>query len=165
MVGRQTGKNILCLRIVIETPSHQPNGMNFRNYRFEERPFLVFWEITRSCALACRHCRAVAQPGRHPDELDEAEAMRVMEQLAELRPPMVVLTGGDPLMRPDVLDLARRGTELGLHMGLSPAATARVRARRAASCRSWPTRHGRDPSPPHLSTCRHLATCCMCVWC
>jgi MoaA/NifB/PqqE/SkfB family radical SAM enzyme len=95
-------------------------------YRFEDRPFLVFWEITRACALACEHCRAVAQPQRHPDELDEAEARKLIEQLAELRPPMLVLTGGDPLMRPDILDIARYATDLGLHVGLSPSGTARL---------------------------------------
>ena len=45
---------------------------------FAARPFLVFWEITRACALACRHCRAEAQPHRHPGELDRAEASRLI---------------------------------------------------------------------------------------
>ena len=95
-------------------------------YRFEERPFLVFWEVTRACALACRHCRAEAQPRRHPDELNEMEAMKLVEDLAELKPPMLILTGGDPLMRSDVLNLSRYATGLGLHVGLSPSGTARL---------------------------------------
>ena len=103
----------------------KPDRPNITQYRFEDRPFLVFWEVTRSCALACQHCRAEAQPRRHPDELDEMEAMRLVEQLAELDPPMLILTGGDPLMRPDVLDIARYATQLGLHVGLSPSGTAR----------------------------------------
>lgn len=93
---------------------------------FATRPFLVFWEITRACALACRHCRAEAQPRRHPDELDATEALALVDQLAELSPPMLILTGGDPLMRSDVLDIARRGTALGMKVGLSPSATARL---------------------------------------
>lgn len=93
---------------------------------FAERPFLVFWEVTRACALACRHCRAEAQPQRHPDELDRDEAWRLMRQLAELRPPMLILTGGDPLMRRDVLELARLGSDLGLRVGLSPSGTPRL---------------------------------------
>lgn len=97
-----------------------------KSYRFEDRPFLVFWEITRACALACQHCRATAQPKRDPLELDHAEAMRLVEQLAELKPPMLVLTGGDPMMRTDVLDLSRYATSLGLHVALSPSATARL---------------------------------------
>ena len=93
---------------------------------FDERPFLVFWEITRACALACRHCRAEAQPQRHPEELDGDEARRLIHQLAELKPPMLILTGGDPLMRADALDLVREATAAGLHVGLSPSATARL---------------------------------------
>jgi radical SAM protein len=93
---------------------------------FDERPFLVFWEITRACALACRHCRAEAQSHRHPDELDRGEASRLIRQLAELNPPMLILTGGDPLMRSDALDLVREATAAGLHVGLSPSATARL---------------------------------------
>lgn len=93
---------------------------------FAERPFLVFWEITRACALACRHCRAEAQSHRHPDELDTGEALALVDQLARLAPPMLILTGGDPLMRPDVLTIGRRATEAGIRVGLSPAATARL---------------------------------------
>ncbi|MBL9180840.1 MAG: TIGR04053 family radical SAM/SPASM domain-containing protein [Verrucomicrobiaceae bacterium] len=93
---------------------------------FDQRPFLVFWEITRSCALACRHCRAEAQPHRHPDELNREESSRLIRQLAELKPPMLILTGGDPLMRTDCLDLVREATAAGLHVGLSPSATARL---------------------------------------
>ena len=93
---------------------------------FAERPFLVFWEITRACALACQHCRAEAQPRRHPDELDEKEALRLVEQLAALAPPMLILTGGDPLMRRDVLSIARRATDFGMRVGLSPSGTQRL---------------------------------------
>lgn len=93
---------------------------------FDERPFLVFWEITRACALACKHCRAEAQPHRHPRELDRGESSRLIRQLAELKPPMLILTGGDPLMRADCLDLVREATAAGLRVSLSPSATARL---------------------------------------
>lgn len=93
---------------------------------FDQRPFLVFWEITRACALSCRHCRAEAQPRRHPEELNREESSRLISQLAELRPPMLILTGGDPLMRRDCLDLVREATAAGLHVGLSPSATERL---------------------------------------
>lgn len=102
----------------------KPQGIE--GYKFEERPFLVFWELTQACALACSHCRAEAQPRRDPNELDRDEAMRLVEQLAELKPPMLVLTGGDPLMRPDVLDIASYATALGIPVSLSPSATARL---------------------------------------
>jgi radical SAM protein with 4Fe4S-binding SPASM domain len=93
---------------------------------FGERPFLVFWEITRACALACKHCRAEAQSHRHPDELNREESSRLIQQLAAMKPPMLILTGGDPLMRSDALDLVREATDAGLHVGLSPSATARL---------------------------------------
>jgi radical SAM protein len=86
----------------------------------------VFWELTRACALACTHCRAVAQHQRHPSELMPHEALRLVDELAELAPPMLILTGGDPLMRPDVLDIAARASSAGMRVGLSPSATARL---------------------------------------
>jgi len=95
-------------------------------WNFDEKPFLVFWEITRACALACRHCRAEAQSRRHPLELDNIEARKLIKQLATWHPPMLILTGGDPLMRRDTLDLVRFATDHGLHVGLSPAATSRL---------------------------------------
>ncbi|MEO8617419.1 MAG: radical SAM protein [Luteolibacter sp.] len=96
------------------------------DYDFDDRPFLVFWEITRACALACRHCRAEAQSRRHPEELDAAASSKLIAQLAAWKPPMLILTGGDPLMRKDALDLVRQAAESGLHVGLSPSATARL---------------------------------------
>src|SRR5690554_1625745 len=66
---------------------------------FADRPFLVFWEMTRACALACSHCRAEAQYRRDPNELSTREAERVVDQLVDLKPPMLVLTGGDPMER------------------------------------------------------------------
>lgn len=96
------------------------------DYDFDDRPFLVFWEITRACALACSHCRAEAQPQRHPEELDHAEALCLIDQLAGWKPPMLILTGGDPLMRRDAMELVRAASDSGLHVGLSPSATNRL---------------------------------------
>ena len=93
---------------------------------FSERPFILFWEVTRACALACRHCRAVAQPQAHPQELTHDEALALLDAIAELNPPMLVLTGGDPMMRRDIFDLIRHATAKGLRVSLSPAATARL---------------------------------------
>lgn len=98
----------------------------FPKVDFAERPFILFWEVTRACALACRHCRAVAQPQAHPDELSHEEAMELVERIAELAPPMLVLTGGDPMMRRDIFDIITRATERGLRVALSPAATPRL---------------------------------------
>ncbi|MEO8617002.1 MAG: radical SAM protein [Luteolibacter sp.] len=93
---------------------------------FAERPFLVFWEMTRACALACSHCRAEAQTHRDPRELTRTEAENVVDQLSHLKPPMLVLTGGDPLERPDVLDIAARASASGLRVALSPSATEQL---------------------------------------
>ena len=79
---------------------------------FAERPFILFWEVTRACALACRHCRAIAQPQAHPDELTHEEAMALVDKIADLAPPMLVLTGGDPMMRRDIFDIITRATKV-----------------------------------------------------
>jgi len=87
----------------------------------------VYWEITRACGLACRHCRAEAAPHRAKEELDTEEGYRLLSQLATGDPrPHVVLTGGDPLERPDLFDLIARGRSLGLGMSVSPSATPRL---------------------------------------
>lgn len=96
------------------------------DYDFDDRAFLVFWEITRACALACHHCRAEAMPQRNPEELDHEQSLKLIRQLAEWKPPMLILTGGDPLMRRDAMDLVRAASDSGLHVGLSPAATNRL---------------------------------------
>jgi AdoMet-dependent heme synthase len=93
---------------------------------FSRHPFLVFWELTRACALACQHCRAEAQHRRNPHELSTKEALKVVDQIAEMGAPMLILTGGDPLMRQDILEIARHASDAGIRVGLSPAATARL---------------------------------------
>jgi radical SAM protein len=90
---------------------------------FAQAPFLVLWEVTRACDLACRHCRAMAQPARHPLELSTAEGFRVIDQIADLASPVVVLTGGDPLKRPDLFAWIQYGVRRGLRMTLTPSAT------------------------------------------
>ncbi|MFI7648598.1 TIGR04053 family radical SAM/SPASM domain-containing protein [Micromonospora sp. NPDC049460] len=90
-----------------------------------ERPFIVIWEATQACPLACRHCRASARPLRDPAELDTDEATTLMAQVAAFgRPaPLFVITGGDPFQRPDLETLVRRGEELGLPVSVSPSGT------------------------------------------
>ncbi len=94
---------------------------------YADAPARVYWEITRACALACRHCRAEATASADPDELDHGAGLALLRQLATVDPkPHVVLTGGDPLERADVFDLIAEGREVGLHMSVSPAATPRL---------------------------------------
>ena len=94
-------------------------------YVFARAPLRVYWELTRACDLACRHCRAEAVPSRHPEELTTAEGFRLLAQLAEFGPPAphVILTGGDPLKRPDLLALVEHGVSAGLPVSVSPSAT------------------------------------------
>ena len=75
-----------------------------RATRFEQAPARVYWELTRACDLACRHCRAEAMPERASDELTTRECERVLRELASAGPPTphVVFTGGDPLKRPGI---------------------------------------------------------------
>ncbi len=95
---------------------------------YGEAPIVIFWELTRACALACRHCRAEAQPQRHPSELSTEEGFRLLEQMASFgNRPIVVLTGGDALMRRDLFDLISYGIGLGLMVSVAPSATALVR--------------------------------------
>jgi radical SAM protein len=93
--------------------------------RFDERPILVYWEVTRACDLACRHCRAEAIPEPVPGELDTAEGRRLLEAMAGFgRPlPRLVVTGGDPLKRTDLFELIAAARQLGLAVSLTPSVT------------------------------------------
>ncbi|GAA3427895.1 TIGR04053 family radical SAM/SPASM domain-containing protein [Streptosporangium nondiastaticum] len=88
-------------------------------------PFIVIWEATRACPLACLHCRAEAVPDRHPLELTTDEAYRLIDQVAAFGSPapLFVITGGDPFERPDLFDLVRYGRAQGLAPAVSPSAT------------------------------------------
>ncbi len=97
--------------------------MKIRPVDYDRSPFLIIWESTRACDLACRHCRASAQPARDPDELATAEAEDLLRQAADLGTPIVVVSGGDPLKRLDLFHLVRHGVDLGLRMATIPAAT------------------------------------------
>lgn len=95
---------------------------------FASAPFIVIWEVTRACALACVHCRAEAIPHRHPDELSTDEGRKLIDRVAAFGPhkPLFVLTGGDPLRRRDIAALVRHGVARGLSVSLTPSGTAAV---------------------------------------
>jgi len=95
---------------------------------FKVAPFLVIWETTQSCALACRHCRASARPERDPLELSTEDGKRVLRDVAAMGTPLVVLSGGDPLNRPDLYDLVSYAKGLELRTATIPAATDRLTA-------------------------------------
>jgi radical SAM protein len=96
----------------------------FADVDFQRAPFLVIWETTQSCALACRHCRASARPWRDPSELTTAEGRELIEQVAAMGTPLLVLSGGDPVNRPDLFELVRHAKRHGLRTATIPAATS-----------------------------------------
>ncbi|SDQ52860.1 TIGR04053 family radical SAM/SPASM domain-containing protein [Natronobacterium texcoconense] len=98
--------------------------MHPRHLDTAERPFVLIWELSQACELACDHCRADAQSRRHPDELTTEEGKRLLEDAAEFGDgQLVVLSGGDPLVRDDVEELVAYGDDLGLRMTITPSGT------------------------------------------
>ncbi len=77
---------------------------------------VVAWEITRSCNLNCVHCRAAADRGPYEGELDTDKSMEIIEQISHVGKPIIILTGGEPLLRNDIYDLAEFGTKKGFRM-------------------------------------------------
>jgi len=115
------------------TDRPRPNGhpaVPVSKVDYGQRPMLVFWETTRACGVACRHCRASALTHALPGELDPAAGRDLIEQVAGFgRPyPILVLTGGDCLLRADLFDLVGHATALGVPVALSPSVTPALTA-------------------------------------
>lgn len=106
-------------------------------FDFAEKPFIAIWEVTRACALACLHCRADAIPHRNPFELSTAEGAALIDSIRAFGdpPPLLVLTGGDPMRRPDLAELVRHAVTRGLTVALTPSGTAAVTRRRLQELR------------------------------
>lgn len=105
---------------VRHSPAHSSGA-----HDYSQNPMLVYWETTQACALACKHCRAEASPLPQADELDHAESMTLLRQIAGFTPPLphLILTGGDPLQRPDIYDLIVEARRLGLTVSITPSVT------------------------------------------
>ena len=101
----------------LETQSTHPSPLTPPELR------MVAWEVTRGCNLACVHCRASAERGPYTGELSTQECFRVMDEIATLAKPVIILTGGEPLLRADIFDLARYGTEKGFRMVMATNGT------------------------------------------
>ena len=102
-------------------PMHNIPARGEINY--DESPFLAIWEVTQSCDLACKHCRAAAQPIPHPDELTNAEGKALIDQIADMHIPIFVFTGGDPLKRKDLFELISYAAQKGVQVAVTPSAT------------------------------------------
>ena len=97
---------------------------------YAQTPLNIYWEMTRACALACRHCRAEAAPFPDPQELTMAESTAFLQQIKDFGDPLphLILTGGDPLERQGLFDLIDQARALGIGVSITPAATPKLTA-------------------------------------
>ena len=96
--------------------------------QFDQRPLLVFWEMTKACQLACFHCRADAQLVGGSDELSTVEGFKLIDSLALIGVPrpILILTGGDCLMRDDIVELAWYAQSMKVPVAIAPSVTPRL---------------------------------------
>ncbi len=97
-------------------------GTKYQGFIYDRAPRNVYWETTIACDLACQHCRASAIPHRDAAELTTEEGKALMREVQELGS-MLVLTGGDPLKRPDIRELIEYGRGLPIHVSITPSTT------------------------------------------
>lgn len=89
----------------------------------ENKLNMIAWEVTRSCNLNCVHCRAAAHLGPYPGELSTEKCLALIDEIAAVAAPVIIMTGGEPLLRPDIFDLASYGTKKGLRMVMATNGT------------------------------------------
>ena len=115
----------------------------------EYLPQLIAWEVTRFCVLSCKHCRAAAKSTPYSGELTTEECLKLLDNIASFAKPIIILTGGEPMTRADIYDIAAHGHGLGLPVVMAPCGvliddeTAAKIVKSAPGCRSrprwWPT--------------------------
>lgn len=84
---------------------------------------VVIWNLIRRCNLTCKHCYAFSADVDYPGELSTDEVCAVMDDLRAFRVPVLILSGGEPLLRADIFDIARRAKSMGFYVGLSSNGT------------------------------------------
>jgi len=99
------------------------NGNGHGPQAGNSKPRLIFWEVTKGCNLRCIHCRATATELSSPTDLSTQRALGIIDQIAETSNPILVLSGGEPLYRSDIFQLARYGTDKGLRIALATNGT------------------------------------------
>ena len=102
--------------------SSNGNGQH-SNQVNQSKPRLIFWELTKGCNLRCIHCRATATELSSPSDLSTQAARDIIDQIAAVSTPILVLSGGEPLFRSDIFQLARYGTDKGLRVALATNGT------------------------------------------
>ncbi|SER88739.1 radical SAM protein, BA_1875 family [Propionibacterium cyclohexanicum] len=108
------------------------------NWAYDRAPMIIYWELTTACALACRHCRATAQPEPAPGELSTSEALALLDDITRFGTPAphVIMTGGDPMRRGDLDELIRGANDRGLGVSLAPAVTPLLSKQRMAEMKA-----------------------------
>lgn len=96
--------------------------MEVPKFVFDEAPLNVYWECTIACSLACQHCRAQAIPQRDPQELTTEEGFRLIDEIHRMGS-LLILTGGDPLERPDLVDLVAYARAKHVPVAVTPSTT------------------------------------------
>lgn len=109
----------------LTTPPAHIGSVKPEGWAYHRAPMIMYWELTNACGLACRHCRATAQPEASEGELSTAEAISVLDDVTGFGTPLphIVMTGGDPLKRPDLFELIAAARERGIGVSLAPAVT------------------------------------------
>lgn len=102
---------------------HSNAGHPAAHGRGPKEPRIIAWEITRSCNLSCVHCRASAQHGPYENELSTQECFDLVDEIASFSKPIIILTGGEPLMRPDIFEVAKKARSAGLTVVMAPNGT------------------------------------------
>jgi MoaA/NifB/PqqE/SkfB family radical SAM enzyme len=84
---------------------------------------VVIWNLVRRCNLTCRHCYSISADVDFPGELSTEQVFETMDDLKQFKVPVLILSGGEPLLRPDIFDIAHRAKAMGFYVGLSSNGT------------------------------------------
>lgn len=111
--------------LIIKSTYLRATTLDFKSWPLDYKPMLVFWESTRSCLLTCIHCRAEAILKPLPGELSTSEAFKLIDDIRGFNSPypILIITGGDPLMREDLWDIVSYATSYNIRVALSPSVT------------------------------------------
>ncbi len=141
----------------LKNSGQQNSGQQLSSPVTQNKPRLIFWELTKGCNLRCIHCRASATELSSPSDLSTQVALDIIDQIAAVSNPILVLSGGEPLFRSDIFQLARYGTDKGLRVALATNGTlvtkevARKIVDSGVKARSHQPGRRRCPHPRHVS--------------
>src|SRR5208283_3343323 len=117
------GGRSIPVQVGVKNHMASSNGNGRSNQAGKNKPRLIFWELTKGCNLRCIHCRATATELSAPSDLSTVAARDIIDQIVTVSNPILVLSGGEPLFRSDIFQLARYGTDKGLRVALATNGT------------------------------------------